>query len=157
MIFHFKVAQHTVAEHYERDFDMIFYFRTVQNLVAEHCERDFDMISYIKMARNLVAERYERYFDMIFHYKTAQNLFVEHYERYFDIILHLKRLNTWLQNTMEDILTWFSTLWWHKIWLPSIITEDRLTGLALMAMNKNRFHFDDTVQDNFNRKKAKRL
>ena len=37
--------------------------------------------------------------------------------------------------------------------------EDRLTGLALMAMNKNRFNLDyaNSVLDNFTRKKARRL
>ena len=35
--------------------------------------------------------------------------------------------------------------------------EDRLTGLALMAMNKNRFNLDGVLLDNFTRKKARRL
>ena len=48
MIFYFKAAQHLVADHYIRDFDMIFKFIAAQNLVAEHYERDFDMIFYFK-------------------------------------------------------------------------------------------------------------
>jgi len=53
----------------------------------------------------------------------------------------------------------FSTLRRLKTWLRSTIKEDRLTGLALMAMNKNRFSMDDAhcVLDKFASKKARRL
>ena len=37
------------------------------------------------------------------------------------------------------------------------IKEDRLTCLALIAMNKNRFNLDDVVLHNFTRKKVMRL
>ena len=69
---------------------MIFHFKTTQNLVAEHFVRDFEII---------------------FYYKADQNLVAEHYERDFDTIFHFKQFNTWLQSTVREILTWFSTLW----------------------------------------------
>ena len=48
MIFDFKVAEHLVAEHYERDFDMISRFMVAQNLVvAKHYER-----GYVDMPRS---------------------------------------------------------------------------------------------------------
>ena len=53
----------------------------------------------------------------------------------------------------------FSTLRRLKTWLRSTMREDRLTGLAPMAMNKNRFNLDDanSILDNFTRKKARKL
>ena len=56
MIFHFKMAQNLVAEHYGRYFDMIFYFLTAQSLFAEHAEKYFDMIYHFLVALYLVAE-----------------------------------------------------------------------------------------------------
>ena len=67
----------------------------------------------------MVAEHYEIDFEIIFHIKTAENVVAEHYEREFDGLFHFKRLNTWLQSTMN---------------------EDRLIGPVLMAMKKNWFN-----------------
>ena len=53
----------------------------------------------------------------------------------------------------------FSTLRRLETWLRSTMREDRLTGLALMAMNKDRLTLDDAelILDNFTMKKTRRL
>ena len=58
MIFHLKAAQHFIAEHEERDFELIFQFKTPQNVVRRHFERDFDMNIHLKLetAQNLVGK-----------------------------------------------------------------------------------------------------
>ena len=82
---------------------MIFHYKAAQKLVAEHNERDFDLIFRLKPDQNLVVEHCEWYFYMIFHFKEAEHLVAEHYERFW-----------------HD----FSTLWWLKTWLQSIMEED---------------------------------
>ena len=80
----------------------------------------------------------ERDFDMIFHFKAARNLVAEHHEIDFDLIFHFKvaqNLFAVLQSTMK---------------------EDRLIGLALVTMNKNRFNFFLDNFTFFTRKKAVR-
>ena len=78
----------------------------------------------------MIVEHYER-FDIIFHFKAAQNLVAEHYERDFDMIFHL----------MKEV------------------KEIRLTGPALMMINKTRFSLDyaNSVRDNFTGKNVRRL
>ena len=69
------------------------------------------MTFHFKVAQNLVAEHYDRDFEIIFHFKAVEKVVAEHYERDFDMVFHFKWLNTLLQSTMREILTWFSTLW----------------------------------------------
>ena len=80
-IFHFKVDQNSVAEHYEIDFDMIFRLNAAQNLILEHYIIEFYMIFHFKAAQNMVAEHYERDFDTIFYFMVAQKVVAEHYGR----------------------------------------------------------------------------
>ena len=66
----------------------------------------------------MVTDYYEIVYDMILRrFKEAQNLVAEHYEGNFDMIFHFLVA----QNLVVDRIT---------------MKEDRLTGLALMAMNK---------------------
>ena len=89
---------------------MIFHYKAAQNLVAEHYERDFDLIFRLKADQNLVIEHCEWDFYMIFHFKEAEHLVAEHCERF------------WRE---------FSTLWWLKTWLQSIMEEDGWLALLL--------------------------
>ena len=114
---------------------MIFNFKTAQNLAVVHYDRNFDMNFHFMLAQKLVAECYERDFGMILLFKAAQNSVAEHYEREYEMIF---------------------TLWLLKTWLRRTIKEDRLTGLAILVMNKNEFNLDyiNSFLDNLTRKKV---
>ena len=69
-------------------------------------------------------------FEIISHLKAAQNLVAKHYESNFELTFNFNAAQ---------------------------MKEDRLTSLALMAMNKNRFNLHDAVLDHFSRKNARIL
>ena len=139
MIFHFKIAENLVAEHYERDFELIF---------------PFNFKGSSKLRCRALWNRFWHDFPLYWQLKSwLQSTLKESLTCFF----HLRRLKISLQSTMKKILTWFSTLWRLKSLLQITMNEDRLTWLALMTMNKNRFTLDDAVLDNFTRKKTRRL
>ena len=66
-IFHFKVAEDLIAEHYERYLKWFSTSRPLKTWLQNSYEIDFGMIFHITAAENLVPEHYERDIDRILH------------------------------------------------------------------------------------------
>ena len=78
----------TSRQQYEKYFDMIFHLKVAQHFIAEHEERDFELIIHLKLetAQNLVRQQHERDFHMIFHFKKSRKISSrQHYEGSFDM------------------------------------------------------------------------
>lgn len=77
----------------------------------------------------------------------------------FPVIYHLLLVFAIQPVTTSNPERTFSNLRRLKTWLRSTMREDRLSGLALMALNRDKLSLEDApiILDKFVQKKARRL